>query len=174
MLSPRQIHFTGEQIVFECMWHETCETFPEAFLPVYDGCNHFSRKRAILDINRRTDARILDPDQLKQKYLALGDYELTSKIIHEIHQAWEELISEYTLCELMYASDKLIAISGLAQLVQAAVDDTYLAGLWKSQLPFQLLWYVKSHTRRSGQLAARPKPLRVPTWTWGSIDAHCD
>jgi hypothetical protein len=44
---------------------------------------------------------------------------------------------------------------------------TYLAGLWKSQLPETLLWYHNLPTETN---ASKPEQYRAPSWSWASLD----
>jgi hypothetical protein len=75
---------------------------------------------------------------------------------------WFNLIEEYSRCELTFARDKLVAISGLARIFQAEIKDDYLAGLWKKDLKSQLLWYAVEPDQR-------PLPPTAPSWSWASL-----
>jgi hypothetical protein len=46
---------------------------------------------------------------------------------------------------------------------------TYLAGLWRSQLPVTLLWY---HDLPCDTNASKPKKYRAPSWSWASLDCR--
>ncbi|KAI0845542.1 heterokaryon incompatibility protein-domain-containing protein [Daldinia vernicosa] len=78
---------------------------------------------------------------------------------------WMTIISEYSTLELTYKTDKLIAIFGIASRVQEALKDMdiYVAGLWRSQLPWMLLWW----TRMSD---VPPSYDCGPSWSWASFD----
>jgi len=70
----------------------------------------------------------------------------------------------YTKCALTKPSDKLVALSGFAQLYQSATGDDYLAGLWRSQIPSGLNWQViKPKERLNSDYLA-------PSWSWAAID----
>lgn len=77
-------------------------------------------------------------------------------------------------CDLTYASDKFIALSGIAEEFQTMNNDVYLAGLWKvCFFTDQLLWCVKhTNTQLNGQPSARLSIYRAPSWSWLSIDAE--
>ncbi|KAK2605985.1 hypothetical protein QQS21_003611 [Conoideocrella luteorostrata] len=49
---------------------------------------------------------------------------------------WREIIEVYTKCSLTFASDKLVAVSGLAKSIQAAFNIDYCAGLWDCDLEY--------------------------------------
>ncbi|KAK8859223.1 heterokaryon incompatibility protein-domain-containing protein [Apiospora arundinis] len=77
--------------------------------------------------------------------------------------AWGNIIDAYSACNFTYGSDKLIAISGIAQILAARFGDQYIKGLWRTDLEEQLCW--KALGPRSG---ARIKDL--PSWTWASLN----
>jgi hypothetical protein len=76
----------------------------------------------------------------------------------DFYQLWFKLVADYTKRELTYISDKLVALSGVAQLLLKASNsvtridgsgeghkfpDVYLAGVWQRSLPAGLLWEVQ-------------------------------
>lgn len=63
-----------------------------------------------------------------------GKTKLTGKL-------WSNLVTQYSERNITVDSDRLLAISGVAQHIQYLTDDEYLAGLWRSNLLFNLLWY---------------------------------
>ena len=61
--------------------------------------------------------------------------------------------------------DKLIAISGVAKGL--VPEQEYLAGMWKSILPHQLMWSCPRDSTNT-----RSKSYRAPSWSWASIDGQ--
>jgi hypothetical protein len=94
----------------------------------------------------------------------------------DVYCHWHRLIHDYTGLNLTYISDRLPAMSGVASIVQNAVSSDYLAGLWRNNLHFGLLWFcdptkplprsVKWQDRETGQ------PIKPPTWSWASVDGR--
>lgn len=84
------------------------------------------------------------------------------------HRAlWASIVHHYTRRNLKYGSDKLIAMSGMAQWVHHQTGDQYLAGLWKKSLELQLIWeFEGSH----GQYFEG----RAPSWSWAAYDGAID
>jgi hypothetical protein len=83
----------------------------------------------------------------------------------EILRLWQTLVGEYSRRHLTKPNDKLLAIGAIAQRVGDAIQDhDYLAGIWKTRIPRDLMWAVKS-TR-----SPRPKDFRAPSWSWAAID----
>jgi hypothetical protein len=68
---------------------------------------------------------------------------------------------------LTYQEDKLLALSGIAQIFQSYLDsdDEYLAGIWRKSLPDSLLWIAKGEPRRV-------QTYRAPSWSWASVEGH--
>ena len=60
-----------------------------------------------------------------------------------------------------------VAISALAKEARQALEDDYLAGIWRRHLSWELGWQASeqdSHTR--------PSEYRCPSWSWASIDGR--
>jgi len=102
---------------------------------------------------------------------------------------WTRLVEQYSTRKLTMDSDKLPALSGLAHLVATKTGDTYLAGLWKSNLLNELNWAIKAyepthHCTDTAHDAAMPPATksavkypaeyRAPSWSWASLDAEID
>jgi hypothetical protein len=75
---------------------------------------------------------------------------------------WSKLIEKYSRYKLTFARDKLVAISGLAQIFQVQINHVYVAGLWKKDLEFQLLWEAVEPDER-------PLPPTAPSRSWASL-----
>ena len=122
MLSPRTLHYS-HQLFWECQTLQACETFP-AGLP--GGLNDFA------DHN---DAWL----------------PITLKNWRDIGQLWDwgDAIQIYSNCRLTNLEDRLIAIAGIAKEVQPYLKDEYLAGLWKKDLPHNLLWSLVNVSDRA-------------------------
>ncbi|KAK0710170.1 heterokaryon incompatibility protein-domain-containing protein, partial [Lasiosphaeria miniovina] len=77
---------------------------------------------------------------------------------------WNDLLEVYTKRKLSVPTDRIMAISGIAQRYGAACGGEYLAGLWKDALPNALLW------GREGEMRSRPEQWQGPSWSWTSIN----
>ncbi|CAK7218432.1 hypothetical protein SBRCBS47491_003507 [Sporothrix bragantina] len=81
-------------------------------------------------------------------------------------EGWLNLVEHYTDRKLSFPGDKLPAVAAAAERVgDALLGDQYLAGLWKSDLPRGLFWYLSDLTRRP-----RPPAYRAPSWSWAAVD----
>jgi hypothetical protein len=83
---------------------------------------------------------------------------------------WRRIVSEYSGLELTNKTDRLPAIAGVARQFGELLGTKYLAGLWQSALPGDLLWRVEDTLERQQE---RP-PYRAPSWSWVSVDGKVD
>ena len=81
---------------------------------------------------------------------------------------WDNIVRLYSGRILTFPSDKLIALSGIADFLGNIHKQEYLAGLWKSELPGSLLWRTRSCWSTS-----RPS-YRAPSWSWASLEGAID
>lgn len=58
----------------------------------------------------------------------------------QVLEAWYPLIENYSWRQLTYTSDTLLALSGLASRITRLYGFSYLAGLWREDIAFGLLW----------------------------------
>jgi hypothetical protein len=82
----------------------------------------------------------------------------------EFHSSWYEMVEQYSTRKHTRDSDKLMAIVGVAALIQDKTALTFVAGLWKETIELNLLW----STRETEQRSDRP----VPSWSWASINGE--
>jgi hypothetical protein len=69
-----------------------------------------------------------------------------------IFSYWEDIISEYSRCQLSHETDKLPALSGLAHKFSLTIQDQYVVGIWQSDIHVGLTWSTGHHLG----LASRP------------------
>jgi len=91
----------------------------------------------------------------------------TKKPDHQaVSSAWRRAVQEYTILDLTLPSDRLPALSGLAQAVlRLNPSDEYLAGLWRHSLSIDLLWFVSP---QGNTTPMRPSGY-APSWSWVSV-----
>lgn len=96
----------------------------------------------------------------------------------DLDEVWTTIVRRYSRCNLTYSSDKLPALSGLAQnfsMVRGSdfpLDgNSYLAGIWRSHLPYALCWFQDIFRSEDVELRRyRPDPYRAPSWSWASVE----
>ncbi|KAK4205451.1 heterokaryon incompatibility protein-domain-containing protein, partial [Triangularia verruculosa] len=129
ILSPRMIHFHGEEMIWECNEEHVCEC---GYRPL--GGHDPTRTSAII-------ARAVESGQQE-----------------EIWQLWADLVERYILLDITYEKDRLPALAGLGKYLSRILDCTYMAGLWKEDFGRQVLWnrdylaWKPSPSRRAQQV----------------------
>ncbi|RFU81216.1 hypothetical protein TARUN_963 [Trichoderma arundinaceum] len=90
---------------------------------------------------------------------------------------WDYLTAQYNQRALTKRKDKLVAFGAVAQLFgqvnNLPVDQPgeYVAGTWRSYLPFGLLWNVGENAERFvSQPGSEDAEYVIPSWSWASID----
>ncbi|KAJ8071961.1 hypothetical protein OCU04_002263 [Sclerotinia nivalis] len=83
-----------------------------------------------------------------------------------IYRSWRvHIVPCYASRNLTQPGDRLPAISGIAETFRLELEDDYLAGLWRKDLPRGLLW-INLHSHPSGL----PSRYRAPSWSWAAAD----
>ncbi|KAM0345798.1 hypothetical protein ACHAPU_006151 [Fusarium lateritium] len=87
-----------------------------------------------------------------------------------IYDAWYTLMDDYWQRELTYATDKLVAISALAEQMSFMLDDEYVCGLWRKDMVHGMLWWTAEGHETPNVRSPRIDPGFVaPSWSWASI-----
>lgn len=102
------------------------------------------------------------PDGFTQK-VGSGLLRSMRKTEHLRHW-WAEVVRRFSGADLTFASDKLLALSGIARRIHGQKGGEYLAGLWRDErIEAQLCWRVDEPKER-------PEVWRAPSWSWASVD----
>jgi hypothetical protein len=96
-----------------------------------------------------------------------------SREVQRVTSTWNTIVQVYTTTLLTECADKLVALSGIAELTSSMVQTPYIAGLWKSNLVSQLACYVKSaYGSDPSTISTRPQSYRTPSFSWASVDTQ--
>lgn len=144
LLAPRVLHFSPEQVSWECGELFSWEKAP--WQHTYDTPRSGRLDWIEYHAVRRSMQRV--------------DLDHSGKTAN-----WDRLVAVYTACDLTKHSDRLVAIAGVAKRV-ASVKGQYVAGLWAKSLPGTLLWYAE-RTKRS---RAPTEDYYAPTFSWAAAD----
>jgi hypothetical protein len=153
-LAPRVLHFTRNQIYWECLEAIHLATHPATdfsslvdgiFRPIPPSCYKVARLELA-----KAGGDTCDSDPVRSLY----------------HIHWGTVVSNYVACSLTKESDRFLAMAGIAKVFQEVNDDVYLAGVWKKTAHTDLGWTTEA---RSGVPARRSTELRAPSWSWASI-----
>lgn len=128
---------------------------------------HFTSAGIMWDCKRHNCTRegvdtYLRTDVFKARFRARNDSEM-----------WLDAVQFHTSCPLLCGKDRLSAISALATMSEMAIEDRYIAGLWRRSIELGLLWEVDL---RPGQLNTTKitipyKDQKAPSFSWASLDA---
>ncbi|KAK8079274.1 hypothetical protein PG994_003081 [Apiospora phragmitis] len=135
LLSPRIIHFAHKHMIWDCAQLHAWELAPKGSWKAIEG-----------SVGATSALKTgLSP----LTHLDLGD-------------AWFSIIETYSRCKLTFKSDKLVAISGMAQILAARFGDQYLQGLWRTDLTAQLCWEAKGPREQT-------RIDQIPSWSSESL-----
>ncbi|OTA97355.1 hypothetical protein M434DRAFT_62015, partial [Hypoxylon sp. CO27-5] len=147
-LAPRNLFFGRTEVFFECLESIASEHFPVQ-LPWQIDTISPKGIRPHIDGSRIRKSLGVEPDQ------SLNPFSL-----------WGYFVERFSLGQLTYATDKLVAFSAIASLMQRYIKSDYLAGMWRRHLGYQLLWDVCGLQWLVSP--RRPNNFVAPSWSWTS------
>jgi hypothetical protein len=185
LLSRRLVHFCSDSVLFECNTMQASEFDDKGSR--YEKLPYVVHDGKIMDwIHETILTRLLslagfDRDNYIDRSASRGirgaldmlqslgvAAELTVREQIEFNKRWFELVSAYTEGELTVATDKLIALSGIAEVVHTKAQIPYAAGLWSTVcLELGLLWRVRNPGEKQSLYCA-------PSWSWASVNGRVD
>jgi hypothetical protein len=162
-LAARILHFTRNQIYWECLESSYCATEPTRNLttdwPSTTTKATAGYKRAGLELARVRAA-------LAATGQPYSDPNKESRSAYSHHTHWGAIVGLYVGCVLTKESDRFLAMSGIAKAFREVNGDEYLAGLWKRMIYTDLLWHSQAS---AGVHARRSTELYAPSWSWASV-----
>ena len=165
LLSPRTIHFSHEQLFWECPNMSIAEG--EALkIPRYFGVDYpvnpldLGFGKLFLIPTLADHGRNITADNSGATALTENDG------VSMWYKRWYLIVANYSLRELTVATDILPALSGIASAFGSLVGGRYTAGLFLEDMACGLLWIPEETVGRETQ---RPSSYRAPTWSWASI-----
>jgi hypothetical protein len=164
LLSRRSLVFTSHQVEWRCttqiLTEETPSRAPQALTDPNEGN---AVRGGSLDPIRCLVRR---PDIFKQATWSHAG------VRNNPFAAWYRIVEIYSHRALTVRSDKLLAVAGLASLVQESLGGTYGAGLWKEDLQKGLGWYVVrllAEPNVPNEPHGRAMEYIAPSWSWASL-----
>jgi hypothetical protein len=153
ILSPRTLHFSFDEMVWECRAGIDCEC----------GFGASSSGRALsagpvgLNIFNELFSNSQSPT------LQISDEAHTAGYEEELFSAWYGLVEYYMALSITFPSDRLPALRGMTELLEEKLRWTFLEGIWVEDCVPGLLWsrnWLRSCRRNEA----------APSWSWASID----
>lgn len=158
LLAPRVLHFSHDQLFWECRQHRACEVYPNgnSVLDFFGGISEF---KSYLQEHAMASKSALSNSAIDGK-----------RDMVKNHEVWHEMVHDYSRTNLTNPHDKLIALSGIAKLMSTFIQGTYIAGMWRENFERDLLWF-KMDIQDEEDTPKYPASLyRAPTWSWASRD----
>jgi hypothetical protein len=105
---------------------------------------------------------------IRQKGRKLG---LIGPVKTEPVKLWWNIVEEFTGRHLTVEMDRFVAIEGISNVVTEYTNEQMVLGMWKSDLPRHLLWWVNTITGKPKltDVLKRPKAFLCPSWSWASV-----
>ncbi|KAF5708106.1 hypothetical protein FMUND_10754 [Fusarium mundagurra] len=86
--------------------------------------------------------------------------------------SWSLIAEQYSQQDLTFEQDRIVAISGLANVISTLTGDTYFIGIWLESWMTGLLWepdQAKDRPHRPKPSHAVSPPMILPSWSWLSF-----
>ncbi|KAH9856367.1 heterokaryon incompatibility protein-domain-containing protein [Lenzites betulinus] len=144
LMSQRALIFTSETLQFRC--HTSTKNIGSSF---YDT---------------RGERRLPDALFLRDA----PSMPCSSAEWQVLHQAWIDIVEDYSRRSAKWSSDKLVACGAITKEFHRVLKRDYLAGLWRYTFLSDLLWLGPKDCR------AHPPPYRAPSWSWASVDGQVE
>jgi hypothetical protein len=148
-MAPRILHFTREQIIWQCTTYLASEDNQ------YSMFDNELPKSSIEKVREREWTRIADSWFEKRRYFTLKQ------------TGWYDIIETFTSRSITYTADILPAVGAIVQQIQSYTQSEYCAGLWRggpNTFYYNLLWETDKRYEA---------PVRAdngsPSWSWSSI-----
>jgi hypothetical protein len=147
VLSPRVLHFTENELIWECLQQINCECSDVWIYMELAG-----------DINKT----------------AFRPNEWADEPLEKIDRHWQKIVSLYTTKDVTFDKDIFPALQGLAKMVPDKMGP-YLAGIWRNTVDSNLSWYVpgplsgsrlEEWRAPSWSWASSAEPVEWPNITW--------
>lgn len=123
LLSPRVIHLTEHEILWECYQVNTCQC--KGPLSAQDLLPKLEHARALALVNRTA---VTDESAIRKR--------------------WRNMVAEYSELNLTKPSDRLRAIQGCAEQIRELLKDSYFSGLWERSTAEDLAWSTRDRGQR--------------------------
>jgi hypothetical protein len=142
LLSPRLLHFSFSELIWECRHTSACECSAihstqvqsqgESYFTNYQDVFHFHLKRRVVGAEGTAGT-------------------------------WHDVVAAFTGLQISFKKDVFPALSGIAQRIHKKRKSRYLAGLWQDSLCADLVWDTSVNKKRLDN-------WRAPSWSWASVE----
>jgi hypothetical protein len=170
MLAPRTLDCGKGQLFWRCGYLTASELFPRGVPPDTYCADHPASvlRDSYIPENYEliTNIRIIETFLYEESVMGLHSGAPNQRSVGDLlpksFNAWANLVEKFTKMKLTQANDRMVALTGVTNVFRPFLNE-HFAGLWRTFLPFELLWHVEEKT-------CRADPHRAPTWSWQSLD----
>ncbi|TVY23463.1 hypothetical protein LHYA1_G008378 [Lachnellula hyalina] len=141
-LSTRTLSFSKTEIYWNCASKTASEGLPMGLVPL--------NNKSDFDRYIKVDAK--------------GNFSTRVHMRQRFHW-WYQTMEIYSYRIFTHESDRLIALAGLASKFKTS-GDSFLYGLWKSDLAHGLAWRLSADNKETGTDISLTSP--IPSWSWAS------
>ena len=161
-LSPRVLHFTFSHIYWEC--RELKIDMPVFLAGIEEVASSPAGRQASSQEWQLTKLRPFDVP-METRTNAHSKAFLSSLSTTKLFLAWRTMIEEYSSRAFTRWSDRLPALSGVANEIQLHVNSEYMVGIWSDD-PQGLLWAISDTVYVAHKLESG-----APSWSWASHES---
>lgn len=163
ILARRSVSFFKEELIWECHSCLDCECGKiTSSSPTSDMANLDSYDMTTLWLGSQ-NALFGDSFTITYKRKPYSFFPGMESILNE----WRHLtVPAYTAKKLSKPKDRLPAAAGIASLIAKRYDQDYLAGIWRDDLKYGLMWSVAP----SQAPAPAPEEYIAPSFSWASVN----
>ena len=155
ILSSRLLQFSDVQMSWRCHEFEASERLVEG------SSKFFGHGR----IEEALHSVIFGQDDTSSREHLLNAAKENDHL--DLYDAWYDLVTLYTKCDLTVSTDIFPAISGIARLLGSELGHDYCAGIWKRDIHRGLAWTSPDSTLARTALQS----YRAPSWSWAAAPA---
>ncbi|KAH8896973.1 HET-domain-containing protein [Thozetella sp. PMI_491] len=164
ILTPRILIFAGIHMIWKCQ---------SGYQPHFQSCLRSAREEPNespwefwSNLSGYTFTSLAGHDGVQEpKYPRTG--EGFNFLLTDFYNQWHSILREYTTRRLSVESDRLPAISAIAQAFAPHLQSDYFAGLWGKFLIHDLMWENSLSGSRS--VPTKPGP---PSWSWVKLQGE--
>ncbi|KAF2420557.1 hypothetical protein EJ08DRAFT_665545 [Tothia fuscella] len=140
LLSPRLLHYTKDEIFWECFETESC----------------------LCKVNNKDYEFLKEPLFTPVKVHSWNALYENSAQLKDAMKTWHRVVNGFSYLDLTFQSDKRPALSGLTKLMSIRWKDEFLAGLRRQTLLEDLCWLVIHPKEKLAH-------YRAPSWSWAAV-----
>ncbi|KAH8806085.1 heterokaryon incompatibility protein-domain-containing protein [Xylogone sp. PMI_703] len=166
LVSPRVVLFAGGEVMWECSTYTACEC---QYKTLVDDVScpkvMYAKSLATTKSHRKRFSRS-NSDKLRTtvEYYVEDGVKVPFRLM-----SWHIVVAIYSTLNLTKETDKLPAISAVAEQISASKPgQEYLAGLWSDSLIDDLMWETAPVEGN------RYTTWTAPSWSWASVRSSVD